>query len=185
MSQINTEMLYPYPYIQKRMVELIMPNLKNKPLLEDLFIDVGALAVIPKREGQKAFALISEPEGSEEKVIFDFTPYTLISVMPYRVHVEYPFDTMVIREGMTPVIYDGMRRTAKAMVKIIEDDVMAAFNGQFPKKPNKNKSYGYFVVKYPLRIEIIDDVRTDKTILCVSARYCPVAFPNGIKKVKT
>lgn len=178
MSQTYPEMCY----LTRRIIELVMPNLKNKALLEDFLIKVGTSAKIPKQRGEKVTALIETGE-EDKKVVFDFAPYDFVTVTPYRVHKEYPFDNEVIREDMTPIVDVGMKQAAKEMIETIDSDIEAAFNGQFPKRPNKNKKYGYLVVKRPLNVELFNDVIKDKTTLCVSTRYCPVAFPKGIKKI--
>lgn len=116
-----------YPALASRIVELTMPALALKPLLQDFFIRVGATASIPKQNGARATAVVGRTaEGTE--VIADYTPYTTITVTPYKVGMRVRITRELIEDQIDNIVEDQLRRAARRIVMSIDQDVEAAFN---------------------------------------------------------
>jgi hypothetical protein len=116
-----------YPALASRIVELTMPALALKPLLQDFFIRVGSTAAIPKQNGQRATAVVGrQAEGAE--IIMDYTPYTTITVTPYKVGTRVRLTRELIEDQIDNIVEDQLRRAARRLVMSIDQDVEAAFN---------------------------------------------------------
>jgi len=116
-----------YPALAKRIVELTMPALALKPLLQDFFIKVGATATIPKQQGARATAVVGrQAEGTE--IMADFTPYTTITVTPYKVGQRIRVTRELIEDQIVNIVEDQLRRAARRVVMTIDQDVEAALN---------------------------------------------------------
>jgi len=123
---VNTGALF-YPALAKRIVELTMPNLALKPLLQDFFIKVGATASIPKQAGARATAVIGKTaEGAE--VMADFTPYDSITVTPYKVGMRVRVTRELIEDQIVNIVEDQLKRAARRVVMTIDQDVEKALN---------------------------------------------------------
>jgi len=123
---VNTGALF-YPALAKRIVELTMPNLALKPLLQDFFIKVGATASIPKQNGARATAVIGKTaEGAE--VMADFTPYDSITVTPYKVGMRVRVTRELIEDQIVNIVEDQLKRAARRVVMTIDQDVEKALN---------------------------------------------------------
>jgi len=127
---VNTGALF-YPALAKRIVELTMPNLALKPLLQDFFIKTGASASIPKQAGSRATAVIGKTaEGAE--VVADFTPYTSINVTPYKVGMRVRVTRELIEDQIVNIVEDQLKRAARRVVMTIDQDVeKALFAGAY------------------------------------------------------
>jgi len=116
-----------YPALASRIVELTMPALALKPLLQDFFIRVGSTAAIPKQAGARATAVIGRTgEGAE--VLMDYTPYTTITVTPYKVGMRVRVTRELIEDQIDNIVEDQLRRAARRVVMSIDQDVEAALN---------------------------------------------------------
>lgn len=116
-----------YPALAKKIVELTMPALAIKPLLQDFNIKVGASATIPKQSGQRAVAIIGKnAEGAE--IPFDYTPYTTITVTPYKIGMRVRITRELIEDQIVNIVEDQLKRTARRIMMTIDQDVEAAFN---------------------------------------------------------
>lgn len=123
---VNTGALF-YPALAKRIVELTMPNLALKPLLQDFFIKVGATASIPKQKGARATAVIGKTaEGAE--IMADFTPYDSITVTPYKVGMRVRVTRELIEDQIVNIVEDQLKRAARRVVMTIDQDVEKALN---------------------------------------------------------
>jgi len=121
---VNTGALF-YPALAKRIVELTMPNLALKPLLQDFFIKVGATASIPKQTGARATAVIGKTaEGAE--IMADFTPYDSITVTPYKVGMRVRVTRELIEDQIVNIVEDQLKRAARRVVMTIDQDVEKA-----------------------------------------------------------
>jgi HK97 family phage major capsid protein len=131
---VNTGALF-YPALAKRIVELTMPNLALKPLLQDFFIKTGASASIPKQAGARATAVIGKTaEGAE--IMADFTPYTSINVTPYKVGMRVRVTRELIEDQIVNIVEDQLKRAARRVVMTIDQDVEKALNaGAFTATP--------------------------------------------------
>jgi HK97 family phage major capsid protein len=126
-----------YPALAQRIVELTMPALAIKPLLQDFYIKVGASATIPKQSGQRAAAIIGKnAEGAE--IPFDFTPYTTITVTPYKIGMRIRVTRELIEDQIVNIVEDQLKRAARRIIMTIDQDVEAAFNAAVPAA----QSYG-------------------------------------------
>jgi HK97 family phage major capsid protein len=116
-----------YPALAKRIVELTMPNLALKPLLQDFFIRTGASASIPKQSGARATAVIGKTaEGAE--IMADFTPYTSINVTPYKVGMRVRVTRELIEDQIVNIVEDQLKRASRRVVMTIDQDVEKALN---------------------------------------------------------
>jgi HK97 family phage major capsid protein len=123
---VNTGALF-FPALAKRVVELTMPNLALKPLLQDFFIKTGATASIPKQKGNRATAVVGKTaEGTE--IIADFTPYESITVTPYKVGMRVRVTRELIEDQIVNIVEDQLRRAARRVVMTIDQDVEKALN---------------------------------------------------------
>jgi hypothetical protein len=126
---VNTGALF-YPALAKRIVELTMPNLALKPLLQDFFIKVGATASIPKQKGARATAVIGKTaEGAE--IMADFTPYDSITVTPYKVGMRVRVTRELIEDQIVNIVEDQLKRAARRVVMTIDQDVEKALNAGY------------------------------------------------------
>jgi len=116
-----------YPALAQRIVELTMPALALKPLLQDFYIRAGSTAAIPKQKGQRTTAIIGKTaEGTE--IPMDFTPYDVITVTPYKVGMRVRVTRELIEDQIVNIVEDQLRRAARRTVMTIDQDVEAAFN---------------------------------------------------------
>jgi hypothetical protein len=131
---VNTGALF-YPALAKRIVELTMPNLALKPLLQDFFIKTGASASIPKQSGARATAVIGKTaEGAE--IMADFTPYTSINVTPYKVGMRVRVTRELIEDQIVNIVEDQLKRAARRVVMTIDQDVEKALDaGKYSATP--------------------------------------------------
>jgi len=116
-----------YPALASRIVELTMPALALKPLLQDFYIRAGSTAAIPKQNGARATAVIGRTaEGAE--IVMDYTPYTTITVTPYKIGMRVRVTRELIEDQIDNIVEDQLRRAARRIVMSIDQDVEAAFN---------------------------------------------------------
>ena len=116
-----------YPALASRIVELTMPHLAIKPLLQDFYIRVGASATIPKQSGQRTTAVLGKTaEGAQ--ITYDFTPYTTFTVTPYKVGMTLRMSRELIEDQIVSIVEDQLRRASRRMVMTIDQDVEAGFN---------------------------------------------------------
>lgn len=116
-----------YPALSKRIVELTMPALALKPLLQELVIRVGASATIPKQAGARATAIVGiTEEGSE--IVADYTPYEFITVIPYKIATRVRITRELLEDQIVNIIEDQLRRAARRLVMTIDGHIEAAFN---------------------------------------------------------
>ena len=121
---VNTGALF-FPALAKRVVELTMPNLALKPLLQDFFIKTGATASIPKQKGARATAVVGKTaEGAE--ILADFTPYESITVTPYKVAMRVRVTRELIEDQIVNIVEDQLRRASRRVVMTIDQDVEKA-----------------------------------------------------------
>jgi HK97 family phage major capsid protein len=116
-----------YPALSKRIVELTMPALALKPLLQELVIRVGATAAIPKQAGQRTVAVVGRTEEGAQ-IVSDYTPYTVVTVTPYKVGTAIRITRELLEDQIVNIIEDQLRRAARRLVMTIDQDVEAAFN---------------------------------------------------------
>jgi hypothetical protein len=123
---VTTGAVY-YPALAQRIVELTMPALALKPLLQEFIIKVGASAAIPKQSGARASAIVGRTsEGTE--IVADFTPYNVITAVPYKVGMSLRIPREQIEDQIVNMIEDQLRRAARRLLMTIDQDVEAAFN---------------------------------------------------------
>jgi hypothetical protein len=116
-----------YPALAKRIVELTMPNLALKPLLQDFFITVGASATIAKQNGQRVQAVVGRvAEGSQ--IIEDFTPYTTFTVIPYKIGMRVRVTRELIEDQIVNIVEDQLKRASRRILMTIDQDVEAVLN---------------------------------------------------------
>jgi len=163
---VNTGALF-YPALAKRIVELTMPNLALKPLLQDFFIKVGATASIPKQKGARATAVIGKTaEGAE--IMADFTPYDSITVTPYKVGMRVRVTRELIEDQIVNIVEDQLKRAARRVVMTIDQDVEKAIYNISVSTATPVSGYSIFMdgtkQQFPNTIGV-DDITNAKQVI--------------------
>jgi hypothetical protein len=109
-----------YPALHKKILELTMPNLVVKKLFPEFPLVAGKTATFVKQSGSRAAALSEIAEGSE--IMMDYTPYTTITVTPYKKGARQRISRENIEDLYIPVIEDQLRRLARRMAYTIDKD---------------------------------------------------------------
>jgi hypothetical protein len=167
-------------YLSKRVVELVFPRLEDKGYFTDYFIPHQAASLqMSKEEGQKAFALVLA-DNEITHVVYDFTPYTTITVMPFRVSEREVFKREQF--DIPNMVEDKLRSLSYRLVNTINSDIHQALNGESMEGKKKDGSYGLFVTRRPIALEQFSEPIRDETTLVASCRYTIIFFPDGMKK---
>jgi hypothetical protein len=116
-----------YPALARRIVELTMPNLALKPLLQDFFIKVGASATIMKQSGQRTLAVVGKAAEGQE-ILWDYTPYDTFSVIPYKTTFRLRFSRELLEDQINDMVEDQMKRAARRVIMTIDQDIEGALN---------------------------------------------------------
>ena len=111
-----------YPALHKKIVELTMPNLVVKRLLPEFPLVAGKTAAFVKQSGSRSATISEVAEGAE--LPMDFTPYTTVTVTPYKKALRERISRENIEDLYIPVIEDQLRRLARRMAYTIDNDSM-------------------------------------------------------------
>jgi hypothetical protein len=109
-----------YPALHKKILELTMPALVVKKLFPEFPLVAGKTATFVKQSGSRAAALSEIAEGSE--IMMDYTPYSTITVTPYKKGARQRISRENIEDLYIPVIEDQLRRLARRMAYTIDKD---------------------------------------------------------------
>jgi len=109
-----------YPALHKKIIELTMPALVVKKLFPEFPLVAGKTATFVKQSGSRAAAISEVAEGSE--IPMDFTPYTTVTVTPYKKALRERITRENIEDLYIPVIEDQLRRLARRMAYTIDKD---------------------------------------------------------------
>jgi hypothetical protein len=109
-----------YPALHKKIIELTMPALVVKKLFPEFPLVAGKTATFVKQSGSRAAAITEVNEGSEMPM--DYTPYTYITVTPYKKGLRERVTRESIEDLYIPVIEDQLRRLARRMAYTIDKD---------------------------------------------------------------
>jgi len=109
-----------YPALHKKIIELTMPALVVKRLFPEFPLVAGKTATFVKQSGSRAAAITEVAEGSEFPM--DYTPYTYITVTPYKKGLRERITRESIEDLYIPVIEDQLRRLARRMAYTIDKD---------------------------------------------------------------
>jgi len=109
-----------YPALHKKIIELTMPALVVKKLFPEFPLVAGKTATFVKQSGSRAAAITEVNEGSE--LPMDYTPYTYITVTPYKKGLRERVTRESIEDLYIPVIEDQLRRLARRMAYTIDKD---------------------------------------------------------------
>ena len=115
-----------YPALHKKIIELTMPALVVKRLFPEFPLVAGKTATFVKQSGSRAAALSEIAEGSE--IMMDYTPYTTITVTPYKKGIRQRISRENIEDLYIPVIEDQLRRMARRMAYTIDKDCQAVID---------------------------------------------------------
>jgi hypothetical protein len=115
-----------YPALHKKILELTMPNLVVKRLFPEFPLVAGKTATFVKQSGSRAAALSEIAEGSE--IMMDYTPYTTITVTPYKKGARQRISRENIEDLYIPVIEDQLRRLARRMAYTIDKDCQSVID---------------------------------------------------------
>jgi hypothetical protein len=97
-----------------------MPALVVKKLFPEFPLVAGKTATFVKQAGDRAAALSEIAEGSE--IMMDYTPYTTITVTPYKKGARQRISRENIEDLYIPIIEDQLRRLARRMAFTIDKD---------------------------------------------------------------
>jgi hypothetical protein len=109
-----------YPALHKKIIELTMPALVLKRLFPEFPLVAGRTATFVKQQGSRAAAITEVGEGAE--IPMDFTPYTYVTVTPYKKGLRERVTREAIEDFYIPVIEDQLRRIARRMAYTIDKD---------------------------------------------------------------
>jgi len=109
-----------YPALHKKIIELTMPALVVKKLFPEFPLVAGKTATFVKESGSRAAAITEVAEGSEMPM--DYTPYTYITVTPYKKGLRERIPRENIEDLYIPVIEGQLRRVARRMAYTIDKD---------------------------------------------------------------
>jgi hypothetical protein len=115
-----------YPALHKKILELTMPALVVKKLFPEFPLVAGKTATFVKQSGSRAAALSEIAEGSE--IMMDYTPYTTITVTPYKKGARQRISRENIEDLYIPVIEDQLRRLARRMAYSIDKDCQSVID---------------------------------------------------------
>jgi hypothetical protein len=115
-----------YPSLHKKIIELTMPSLVVKKLLPEFPLVAGRTATFVKQSGSRAAAISEVTEGAE--LPMDFTPYTTITITPYKKGLRERVSRENIEDLYIPVIEDQLRRLARRMAYTIDKDCMTVID---------------------------------------------------------
>jgi hypothetical protein len=119
-----------YPSLHQKIIELTMPGLVVKRLFPEFPLVAGKTATFVKQSGSRAAAISETAEGTE--IMMDFTPYTTITVTPYKKALRERISRENIEDLYIPVIEDQLRRLARRMVYTIDKDCQAVIDAGAP-----------------------------------------------------
>jgi len=111
-----------YPSLHKKIVELTMPALVVKKLFPEFPLVAGKTATFVKQNGSRSAAISETSEGAE--LMMDYTPYTTVTVTPYKKGLRERITRENIEDLYIPVIEDQLRRLARRMAFTIDKDCM-------------------------------------------------------------
>jgi hypothetical protein len=103
-----------------------MPALVVKKLLPEFPLVAGKTATFVKQSGSRAAAISEVTEGTE--LPMDFTPYTTVTVTPYKKGLRERISRENIEDLYIPVIEDQLRRLARRMAYTIDKDCMTVID---------------------------------------------------------
>ena len=115
-----------YPALHKKIIELTMPALIIKKLLPEFPLVAGKTATFVKQSGSRSAAISEISEGAE--VPMDFTPYSTVTVTPYKKGLRERVSRENIEDLYIPVIEDQLRRLARRMAYTIDKDCMTVID---------------------------------------------------------
>jgi hypothetical protein len=115
-----------YPALHKKIVELTMPSLVVKKLFPEFPLVAGKTATFVKQSGSRSAAISEIGEGAE--IQMDFTPYTTVTVTPYKKGLRERISRENIEDLYIPVIEDQLRRLARRMAYTIDKDCMTVID---------------------------------------------------------
>jgi len=115
-----------YPALHKKIIELTMPALVVKRLFPEFPLVAGKTATFVKQSGSRAAAITEISEGAE--IPMDFTPYSMVTVTPYKKGLRERISRENIEDLYIPVIEDQLRRLARRMAYTIDKDCMTVID---------------------------------------------------------
>jgi hypothetical protein len=115
-----------YPSLHKKIIELTMPALVVKKLFPEFPLVAGKTATFVKQSGSRSAAISEISEGAE--IPMDFTPYTTVTVTPYKKGLRERVSRENIEDLYIPVIEDQLRRLARRMAYTIDKDCMTVID---------------------------------------------------------
>jgi len=115
-----------YPALHKKIIELTMPALVVKRLFPEFPLVAGKTATFVKQQGSRAAAITEVAEGTEFPM--DYTPYTYITVTPYKKGLRERITRESIEDLYIPVIEDQLRRLARRMAYTIDRDCLTVID---------------------------------------------------------
>ena len=111
-----------YPALHKKIIELTMPALVVKKLFPEFPLVAGKTATFVKQSGSRSAAISELSEGVE--IPMDFTPYSTVTVTPYKKGLRERISRENIEDLYIPVIEGQLRRLARRMAYTIDLDCM-------------------------------------------------------------
>jgi hypothetical protein len=111
-----------YPALHKKIIELTMPGLIVKRLFPEFPLVAGKAATFVKQSGSRSAGISEISEGAE--IMMDYTPYSTVTVTPYKKGLRERISRENIEDLYIPVIEDQLRRLARRMAYTIDLDCL-------------------------------------------------------------
>jgi len=108
------------------MVSRFSDTSEMKKLFPEFPLVAGKTATFVKQSGSRAAAISEISEGAE--ISMDFTPYTTVTVTPYKKGLRERISRENIEDLYIPVIEDQLRRLARRMAYTIDKDCMTVID---------------------------------------------------------
>ena len=150
-----------YPELTKRFVELIMPKLEIKQILQDFFIRVGSTVTIPKQQGARANVLIGQTADGNG-ILMDFKPYNLITITPYKIGMRVRLSREILEDGICNIVEDQFRRAALHTANAIDQDIATVF------EVASKKSFSWLPHRYPHLDKVLRYVNPDRHVVLMN-----------------
>jgi hypothetical protein len=115
-----------YPALHKKIIELTMPALLVKKLFPEFPLVAGKTATFIKQSGSRSAAISAISEMAE--IPMDFTPYSTVTVTPYKKGLRERVSRENIEDLYIPVIEDQLRRLARRMAYTIDKDCITVID---------------------------------------------------------
>lgn len=159
-----------FPVLTQRITEMVIPNLVLSNILTPFGIGVGSTASFPKMPNARANGICGKTDNGES-IDVDFTPYSTITVTPYKIGVTARFGREMIEDEIVSIVEDQIRNASRRMISAIECDV------EMCMATATKKRFDFLPYRYPSIKNIVWDSRIHKTLVAHDSSVAPKLSP--------